>query len=259
VIARIAAGRGGRLLERSRPAWCAGGAGGIRRRVTSVMIPSVPSLPTNSLVRESPATSFNPGATEPDHPAVGQHDLHAEHVIGGDAVLHATQGRRRWSRRCHRSSRSRTTTGPAGTRAQLRRPAFFTSALNRPGWVTAIRVTGVDGDVPHPFRSRTTMPRARPPAPAGTGRCRRPRGTTGIRCCVAQRMAIWTCSVDFGPHRGQGRRGRRIERPVPAVLLQAVQVGQHDPGPAGMRSVRPALRPTSSSPTVTDASTDAAT
>ncbi|CFR76268.1 Uncharacterised protein [Mycobacterium tuberculosis] len=38
-------------------AFCAGSS----RNVTSVMTPSVPSLPTNSLVRESPATSLSRG------------------------------------------------------------------------------------------------------------------------------------------------------------------------------------------------------
>lgn len=37
------------------------GWGGSRRSVTSVMTPRAPSLPTNSLVRLSPATSFRRG------------------------------------------------------------------------------------------------------------------------------------------------------------------------------------------------------
>ena len=39
----------------------AGGCAGIKRNVISVMMPRVPSLPTNSLVSESPATSLRRG------------------------------------------------------------------------------------------------------------------------------------------------------------------------------------------------------
>ncbi len=39
----------------------AGGCGGRSRSVTSVMTPRVPSLPTNSLVSDSPATSLTRG------------------------------------------------------------------------------------------------------------------------------------------------------------------------------------------------------
>ena len=38
-----------------------GRCAGISRRTISVMIPSVPSLPTNSLVSDSPATSLSRG------------------------------------------------------------------------------------------------------------------------------------------------------------------------------------------------------
>lgn len=39
----------------------AGGCAGISRSVSSVMMPRVPSLPTNSLVSDSPATSLRSG------------------------------------------------------------------------------------------------------------------------------------------------------------------------------------------------------
>ena len=60
VMARMAA-----VASRTEPneatTVLAGGWAGIRRTVISVMMPSVPSLPTNNLVNDSPATSFSRG------------------------------------------------------------------------------------------------------------------------------------------------------------------------------------------------------
>ena len=53
--------------------------------------PRVPSLPTNSLSSDSPATSLIRLPPSVHQRAVGEHDVEAEHVVGGDAVLHAAE------------------------------------------------------------------------------------------------------------------------------------------------------------------------
>ena len=58
--------------------------------VASVMTPRVPSEPTNSrqVVARHALDRPPPGA---QHAPVGEDDLQAQHVVGGDAVLHAAQ------------------------------------------------------------------------------------------------------------------------------------------------------------------------
>ena len=84
--------------------------------------------------------------------------------------------------------------GSGGYHSPAAAAAAFTSALNRPGCTTAVRVTG--SMVISRIRSvHSTMPSLRavlPPdrlVPA-------PRVVTGIRWAVAQRNADCTCSVD---------------------------------------------------------------
>src|SRR5690606_30333609 len=72
----------------------AGGGSGIRRSTILVMTPSVPSLPTNSFMSDSPAASLSSLPAQLDDAAVGEHDLQPEHVVGGDAVLDAAQAAR---------------------------------------------------------------------------------------------------------------------------------------------------------------------
>ena len=69
----------------------AGGCAGIKRNVISVMMPRVPSLPTNSLVSESPATVLEKGTSEADSCTVRQHDPESENVVGGNSVLDAAE------------------------------------------------------------------------------------------------------------------------------------------------------------------------
>ena len=69
----------------------AGAWAGTSRRIARVTMPSVPSLPTNSLSSDSPATSLIRLPPRRDQRAVGEHDVEPEHVVGRDAVLHAAQ------------------------------------------------------------------------------------------------------------------------------------------------------------------------
>src|SRR5579884_3697659 len=80
--------------------------------------------------------------------------------------------------------------GSGGYHSPYSATAFFTSALSRPGWHTAVRVTGstvmsrifsVDSTIP----SSTAVAPPDRPVPA-------PRGTTGTRCLLAQRMIVCT-------------------------------------------------------------------
>ncbi len=64
---------------------------GISRRIARVTMPRVPSLPTNSLTSDSPATSLIRLPPSRDQGAVGQHHVEAEHVVGGHPVLDAAQ------------------------------------------------------------------------------------------------------------------------------------------------------------------------
>ena len=74
-----------------RPSSSARACAGTSRRIARVTMPSVPSLPTNSLSRLSPATSLMRLPPSGHERAVGEDDVEAEHVVGGDAVLDAAQ------------------------------------------------------------------------------------------------------------------------------------------------------------------------
>ena len=67
---------------------------GTSRSVTSVITPSTPSLPTNNLVRLSPATSFSRGPPSRTAVPSASTTCTPEHVVGGDAVFHAAQAAR---------------------------------------------------------------------------------------------------------------------------------------------------------------------
>ncbi|CFR76265.1 Uncharacterised protein [Mycobacterium tuberculosis] len=95
--------------------------------------------------------------------------------------------------------------GSGGYHRPCSAAASFTSALYRPGWHTAVRVTGstvmsrifsVDSTIPP---SRAVAPPERP-LPA-------PRVTTGTWFALAQRSTVCTSSV---------RRGRMIASGLPA-------------------------------------------
>jgi len=68
--------------------------GGSSRNVTSVITPRVPSLPDEQLGQAQSRNVFQARATEAHRGAVGEDHLHAKHVIGCDAVLHAAQAAR---------------------------------------------------------------------------------------------------------------------------------------------------------------------
>lgn len=82
---------------------------------------------------------------------------------------------------------------------------LFTSALNSPGWHTAVRVTG-STEMSRIFSVESTMQLSRAVAPPDRP-LPAPRGTTGTRLAVAQRSTVCTSSV---------RRGRTTASGLPA-------------------------------------------
>lgn len=95
--------------------------------------------------------------------------------------------------------------GSGGYHRPYSAAAFFTSALNSPGWHTAVRVTGSTA-MSRIFSVESTMPLSRAVAPPDRP-LPAPRGTTGTRFAVAQRSTVCTSSV---------RRGRTTASGLPA-------------------------------------------
>ena len=191
------------------------GGAGSSRRVSSVITPEVPSEPTNNLVSDRPATSLSRGPAQPQRRAVGQHDLHAEHVVGGDAVLHAAQaagvGRRVAADRAD-LERRRVGRVPEAVLGR----GLLHLALNAPGWAMATRVTGSMRDLAHPLggqhdaafdarSSRRTDPSRRRAAPPA----RRARSPTAA--------SAWTSAVLLARTTASGPAGIRVAGPVLAV------------------------------------------
>src|SRR5271165_2646491 len=86
--------------------------------------------------------------------------------------------------------------GSGGYHRSCSATAFLTSALNSPGWHTAVRVTG--STVMSRIRSvASTMPLSSAVAPPDRP-LPAPRGTTGMRCRLAQRNTVCTSSVRSG-------------------------------------------------------------
>ena len=86
--------------------------------------------------------------------------------------------------------------GSGGYHSSCSAAAFFTSALNSPGWHTAVRVTG-STVMSRIFSVDSTMPSSTAVAPPDSP-LPAPRGTTGTRWALAQRMTVCTCSVVSG-------------------------------------------------------------
>ena len=136
----VAGGDRGRRRSRRR---CARRRGrGRSRTVTSVTTPRVPSEPTMSDGEVVAGDALGGTPAEAHELAGAGDDLEAEDVVAGDAVLEAAHARRRWWRRCRRSSTRASWPGPAGTRGRARRDAARRSSLTTPGSTTANRSTG---------------------------------------------------------------------------------------------------------------------
>ncbi len=86
--------------------------------------------------------------------------------------------------------------GSGGYHSPCSATTFFTSALSRPGCATAVRVTG-STVMSRIFSVDSTIPPSRAVAPPDSP-VPAPRGTTAMRCLVAQRSTVWTSSVRVG-------------------------------------------------------------
>ena len=164
--------------------------------------------PDEELGQREPGDVLEPRAAQAQRGAVGQHDLHAEHVVGRHAVLDAAQ--------------------PAGVR---RRVAADRADLERRrvrrvpepvlgGCLLHLDVEQarlhdrharhrVDADVAHLLQRQhdAALDRGRPARQPRAGAA----GTTGTRCAEAQRSTAWT-SLGAGarapPHAASRRPGR---------------------------------------------------
>ena len=190
----------------ARAAWA-----GTSRRIARVTMPRVPSLPTKSLSSDSPATSLIRLPPRRDQRAVGEHDVQAEDVVGGDAVLHAAQPARVGGdvaadradlerRRVGRVPQAvlgggRLHLGVEGARLDHRDPAG-----------------DVDLDGPHPLQADHDARRRRPTS-RRTGRCRRraARRAPGARRPSAPRSAPGRRPPRARPRAVCRRRGRALQ------------------------------------------------
>ncbi len=92
--------------------------------------------------------------------------------------------------------------GSGGYQSPWAAAAFLTSTLNGPGWTTAVRFA-VSMVIARIRSMLSTMPPSTAldppdsPLPA-------PRGTTGTRCAVAQRITACTSAVQVGRTTAQG-------------------------------------------------------
>ena len=190
------------------------------------------------LGQRQPGDVLQPRAAQPHRGAVGEHDLHAEDVVGGDAVLHAAQpagvgGRVAADRADLERRRVRRVPEPCAA------AAFLTSALKAPGCATATRVTG-SIVIARIRSSESVMPPSTAveppdrPEPA-------PRGTTGTRCAGGPAQHGLHVRGAVRPHHGQRRPGVGVAGPVLPVGRQHVRVGEHG---VGRQRCRPARRAT---------------
>ena len=220
----------------------AGGCAGTSRSVNSVMTPSVPSDPTNNLVNDRPATSLNRGPPSRTARAVGEHDLHAEHVVGGHAVLHAAQaarvGRGVAADRAHLERRRVRRVPEAVLGGRLLDLGVEQTGLHdrdrvAPGRCGCRASSPADSTIPP---STAVEPPDRP-EPA-------PRGTTGT--CVGRGPPQYGLDV-LGAGRAHDRArppGIRIARPVLAVRRDQVPVGEDRTlGQFGDQFVHPPIIP----------------
>ena len=204
----------------------AGPGAGTSRSVTSVITPSVPSLPTNSLVEREPGDVLQPRPAQPHRGAVGEHDLHAEHVVGGDAVLDAAQ--------------------PAGVRggvaadgADLERRrvrrvpqpvlggGFLDLRVEHAGLGDSHPADRVDGDGAHLLQAEHDPPSTAVDPPDSPEPA--PRGTTGTRCALAQRSTACTSSVQVARTTASGTPGVLAGSAVLPVTGDHLRVGTRAP------------------------------
>ena len=119
------------------------GGSGVSRTAMRVAMPSVPSLPTNTPRRSSPAGSGSrPPSTVTD--AVGQHDLERQDVGAGDARRPGSAGRPSCWPRCRRSCTPAGSTGRGRSAGRAGRAARVRSRLIDPGLDPGDPVVGVD-------------------------------------------------------------------------------------------------------------------
>ncbi len=206
---------------------------GTSRRIARVTIPSVPSLPTKSLRQGQPRDVLDPLAAEGDQGAVGEHHVEPEHVVGGDAVLHAAQ-----------AAGVRRDVAADGADLERRGVGRIPEPVLR-GRGLHVLVEGagldhrhlgerVDLDGRHAFEAEhdATVDGARAagePAPRATGDDRHPVGGR------PPDRGLHLLGV-LGPHDRDRRTGGRVARPVVAVLLH--RVGPADDDVAGQRGAQ---------------------
>ena len=185
-----------------------GGLRGDQPQGGPVTMPRVPSEPTKSLSRGRPATSLTRLPPRRDQGAVGEHDVEAEHVVGGHAVLHAAQA-------------ARVGRDVAADRADLVRAGVGRvpeAVLGRGALDLDVeRARLDDGDPARRCRSRRPPSarsrarcRRRPRAPHRTARTRHRGARRGCRAALAQRTVACTCRRSRPARRRGGcRRWRR--------------------------------------------------
>ena len=197
---------------------------GISRRIARVTMPSVPSLPTNSFTRDSPATSLIRLPPRVILRSVGQHHVQPEHVVGGDPVLHTAQPAgiggdvaadradlvRGRVRRVPESvrGRCRLDLGVEGARLDHRDPG-----------------RDVDLDGPHPLQAEhdTAVDRGRAAGQAAAGPAGDQRHAVGGRPAYGRLYVVGVTGAD---HRDR-RAGGRIPGPVEPVVLAGDGIGPY--------------------------------
>src|SRR3954452_4321184 len=125
--------------------------------------------------------------------------------------------------------------GSGGYHSPYSATVFFTSAFNRPGCATAVRVTG-STVMSRIFSVLSTMPPVSAVAPPHRP-VPIPRGTTAILLAVAQRITVCTSSVRRGRPTHPARARWGAPRPPPArrrarpgVKGTSLPVGRQDVG-----------------------------
>ena len=169
---------------------------------------------------------LDPLAAEGDQGAVGEHDVEAEHVVGGDAVLHAAQaagvGRD--------VAADRADLVRAGVRRvpeALRGGGPLDLDVEGAGLDDGDPAGGVDLDGAHPLGRQhdAAVDRERP---AGQARARAPRHDRDAVCARPAHGRLHLLG-GLGPHGGERGAGGGVVGPVEAVLLQGVRGGHDHP------------------------------
>ena len=186
------------------------------------------------LEQRQPGHVLDALAAQRDQGAVGEHDVEAEHVVGGDAVLHAAQaagvGR---DVAADRADLERRRVGRVPEAVLGRRPLDV--GVERAGLGDGHLARRVDLDGVHPLQAEHQTPvdrrRSAGQPTAGTSRhdadvVRRRPPHRGLHVLGA-----------LGAHHRQRHPGRLVLRPVEAVLLHRVDLGHHDASGQGCDQV----------------------